>query len=170
MQNAKKLPDPEPDKISVYSFAGSVIIPTEQGAYWANAVGGVIESRPVGNPFILFALKYIWGLGGEISEFPEPLRIRLNTAMAVTETFDFKFPPPEVPADDPLLLQARILAEEMANGGDEDDEEGDEIEGDEAEEFDEDQEFDEDENVAEEVEEVEDELSQVLHSDNEISW
>lgn len=160
MANAtKKLLDDDDDPITVYSFAGSIIVPTEQGAYWANAVGGVVESRPTGNPFILFSLKYIWGLDGAVSEFPTPILIRLNTAMAVTESLKFEFPAPEVPADDPLLLQAE--AEQMATGGDEgdgesepdedgdeiddeiDDEEGDEIDDEEGDEIDDESEPDE---------------------------
>ena len=108
--NAKLL-DPEYDPITVYSFSGSIIIPTEQGSYWASAVGGIVESRPTGNPYVLFSLKYIWGLDGTVSEFPEPILIRLNTAMAVTEKFDFKFPvpEPEIPAEIP----AEVPAEEQ---------------------------------------------------------
>jgi len=103
MANVAKPPilDDEPAPITVYSFTGSVIIPTEQGTYFASAVGGVVESRPTGNPFILYGLKYIWDMAGQVSEFPESIRIRLNIAQAVTEVFDFKFPAfePEVPAD-----------------------------------------------------------------------
>lgn len=165
MQNAgKKAADLDADKITVYSFVGSIIIPTEQGSYWANAIGGMIESRPVGNPYILFALKYIWNMAGEVCEFPEPIRIRLNTAMAVTETFDFKFPAPEAPAEE---TAAKTTPTAGPDEGEEDEDVDEDEEGDEDEEFDEDEEGDEDVDV---TEEVEDELSKALHSDNEISW
>jgi hypothetical protein len=57
-------------------------------------VGGRVLSRPPGTN-VLFALQYIWDMAGSVSEFPEPITIRLNANMAVTETFDFKFPAPE---------------------------------------------------------------------------
>ena len=85
MLNTKQ-PDEGKDQITVYSFTSSIILPTEQGSYWASAIGGVVESRPVGNPYILFAFRYIWDADGRVSVLSEPIRIRLNTAMAVTET------------------------------------------------------------------------------------
>jgi hypothetical protein len=147
----KKLLDPEYDPITVFSFSGSIIIPTEQGSYWASAVGGVVESRPTGNPFVLFSLKYIWGLSGDVSEFPESIKIRLNTAMAVTEKFDFKFPEPEVQAEEPVSTP---LVEDETDENDETDEDDE----------------DADDDWVEDDEETESNLAETSHSDDEISW
>jgi hypothetical protein len=170
---SKKLLDPDYDPISVYSFAGSIIIPTEQGSYWATAVGGVVEARPTGNPFVLFSLKYLWGPSGEVSEFPEPIRIRLNTAMAVTETFNFNFPAPQVPAEEPVKEQAPLV-EDALTGDDEDDEDG---EGDEDGGIgDEDDDGMDEEDLADEideediVDEFERDMAEASHSEDEISW
>jgi hypothetical protein len=166
MANAtKKLPDADQDSITVYSFSGSIIIPTEQGAFWATAIGGEIESRPIGNPYILFALKYLWDVAGQVSEFPEPIRIRLNTAMAVTETFNFKFPEPQAPTEEPAQNTPLVGGRPGVDDEDDEIEEGDEDGGDE-------DEFDEDEGVEEidEEAEVEDELAKALHSDSELDW
>jgi hypothetical protein len=163
------------DKITVYSFTGSIIIPTEQGSYFATAVGGVVEARPTGNPLILFSLRYIWDLTGNVSEFPEPIRIRLNTAQAVTETINFKFPDPEVP--DPEVPDLKVPGEEPGEGNRTKytsdnqwsspssslQEEGDE--------WDDDNENDEgDDNKAEDDDELDKILAESPHSEEELSW
>jgi hypothetical protein len=171
-----KLLDDTREKISVFSFSGSVIIPTEAGSYFASAVGGTIASRPAGNPYILFSLKYLWDMGGQVSEFPEPILIRLNTAVAVTEHFDFKFPvfEPEVEKPETIFM---VDDEDGLEDMDEDDEDEDMDEDDELEDMDED---DEDEDEDEDLDEgfiddegSKDDLDSILTDSagpDELSW
>jgi hypothetical protein len=177
---AKKLLDRSPDKISVYSFHGTIILPTKHGQYWVRAVGGTVESKPVGSPHFLFAIRYIWDESGQVFSFPEPVMWRLNTATVAGETFNYEFPAEEVQADDPVLLQAQAEAraqqaedEALAQdeGIDDEDEDIDEDFDDEGE--DEDEEFDDEIDIDDEEEDVteeEEDLAETAHSDDELSW
>jgi hypothetical protein len=181
----KKLPD---NKISVYSFHGTIILTTPAGQYWVRAVGGVAESKPVGNPHILFSIRYIWDESGQVFALPEPFLWRLNTATVAGEAFNYELLVPEVQADDPSLPQAKEWTEEdeqhqenitekfwdereelsaEINDPEELDEDEEDIDGDDEDEEDEDDDIDED---YEDVAESEEDLSEVSQADDEISW
>ena len=165
---ANNMPDDVPTPITVFSYAGIVAIPTENyGTLQVTAVGGVVESRPTGNPFVLFTFMYYWTPGGEYWALEKPIeKYMLNTHMAAMEIKNFHFPEPQVQADDPSLLQAQAEAEVMAADEGKLAEEGyEEIDEGDDDEVGDLNTYDDSENEIEE-----DALAESSHSEEEISW